>query len=156
MKVEAMLGLIMAMTAIRGAATQHVGIFMKDIEEDELAKLRSLYQANLFDLYGNRDVCRWIACNASCLVEESLKLAKYLCEKSIAKPYDLMQISLISEVPEDMAGYIRSCNLLLNTAKMQWIQECLTKHPNQTKVKFKEFNTLVLKLIASRWNEVLD
>jgi hypothetical protein len=28
MKVEAMLGLIMAMTAIGGAATQHVGTFM--------------------------------------------------------------------------------------------------------------------------------
>lgn len=53
-------------------------------------------------------------------------------------------------------GYIRSCNLLQNTAKMQWIDECVKKHPNQTKVKFKEFNTLVLKLIASRWNDVLD
>lgn len=95
MKVEAMLGLIMAMTAIRGAATQHVGIFMKDIEEDKLVKLKSLYQTNLFYLYNNWHVCQWIACNTSYLDEGSLKLAKYLCEKSIAKPHDLMQISLI-------------------------------------------------------------
>jgi hypothetical protein len=85
----------MAMTAIGGAATQHVGIFMKDIEKEKLARLRSLYQANLFVLYGNRDVCQWIARNASYLDKESLKLAKYLCEKSITKPYGLMQISLI-------------------------------------------------------------
>ena len=95
MKVEAMLGLIMAMTAIGGAATQHVGTFMKDIEESELASLRSLYQTNLIVLYGNWEVCKWIARNASYLDEESLKLAKYLCEKNIAKPYDLMQISLV-------------------------------------------------------------
>ena len=95
MKVEAMLGLIMAMTALGGATTQHVGIFMKDIEEGELARLRSLYQANLSVLYGNREVCQWMARNASYLDEASLKLAKCLCEQSVAKPYDLMQISLI-------------------------------------------------------------
>ena len=66
-------------------------------------------------LYPRAEVCEWLATNYDCFGKKVFQLASYLCRENVPKPAELLEISRVCELPEDLADFVIVCNMLLES-----------------------------------------
>jgi hypothetical protein len=101
-------------------------------------------------LYPIAEVCQWLATHFDCFDRKTFRLSKYLCDKGTPRPEDLLQISRVCELPEDLDDFVVVSNMLLASSQASWVEQCLKAEPTQVKVLFLDFAQLVPDLTQLR------
>ena len=134
MKRDAMLGILMACTALGEITSSHIPIFLKGMDPVKCQELVALYQSNLTALYDDDEVCRWLAQHLGLLNEPTLRLAKHLCDKHVSNAYDILEIHRVCTLPESLDTFTTVCRMILATDCKSWITEGLKHCPQQEQV----------------------
>ena len=156
MTENTLLGLMLAMTALKGAACGHVATFVSDLAAEVQSKVLGLFQSQLMKIFADPEVCRWLAEHPREMHAGSLKLASHLCSQKTAGAYDILQLSRVCEMPPMADDFVAVCRYFLKSDKKGWVHECLLGLPSQQQVPFENFAELVTKLPQVRWRDVLE
>ena len=116
---------MLAMTASGSTSAAHIGTFVGDLEPQDKEQVLTLYQAELSILFSDEDVVRWMALFPDQIAGASIRLASHLCESKTNHAFEILQISRVTQLPEELDIFCSVCEQFLKSDKAAWVNESI-------------------------------